>query len=276
MPPFQRQSSEPLYPKALWNRPVARSAGGRLVIAGGHRGDFSLPTAIYQIAEASGAGQVSVALPDVLRPLLAGAPDVVFLPSSPSGSLGRVALGELVDMAEDANAVILAGLSNNSETTILAEGLVRETHRAAILTGEAAETLKHALPDLAAADTTLFILSLPQLFKLADALDLPTKITRTDLAGRLGIIQSIAAACKAGFLIHGQELVAAVGGELVLTETATEISEAALAGAAATFWVQNPDRLTALATAGFILAHTSGTTSIADQARAIRQALAQF
>ena len=67
-----------------------------------------------------------------------------------------------------------------------------------------------------------------------------------------------------------------MGGELVLTETSTEISEAALAGAGATFWVQNPDRLTALATASFILAHTSGVTSIADQARAIRQALAQF
>src|SRR4051812_6684812 len=113
MPPFKRQHDEPLYPKALWNRPVARSAGGRILIAGGHRGDFSLPTTVHQIAIAAGVGQATVALPDVLRPLLAGAPDVEFLASSQSGSLGRAALGELVDLADDAGAVILAGMSNN-------------------------------------------------------------------------------------------------------------------------------------------------------------------
>jgi NAD(P)H-hydrate repair Nnr-like enzyme with NAD(P)H-hydrate dehydratase domain len=275
MPPFRKQSEEPLYPKALWNRPVARSAGGRILIVGGHRGDFSLPTAIHQIAEASGAGQIKVALPDVLRPLLAGAPDVEFLPSSPSGSLGRAALGELIDFAEDANAVVLAGLSNNSETTILVEGLVRETNRGVILLGDAIESLKHALPDLASSSDTLIIVTLPELFKIANVLGLPTKITRTDLAGQLQIIQSIAMACQASFLIYGQGLIAAVGSELVVTEAGSEIPESALAGVAATFWVQNSDRMTALATASFILGQTSGS-STTEQAKAIRKILADF
>lgn len=275
MPPFIRQADEPLYPKALWNRPVARSAGGRILIVGGHRGDFSLPTAIFQLAEAAGIGQATVALPDVLRPLLAGAPGVEFLPSSPSGSLGRAALGELIDLADDAGAVVLAGLSNNSETTILAEGLVRETHRPAIVVGEAAEVLRHALPDLAAGPGTLFILSLPQLFKLADALGLPTRVSRTDLAGRLQIIQSIAEACKASFLIHGQELVAATDGRLILTE-AGPLPEAALAGAATAFWVQNPDHSAALATASFVLRGAGDSAATAELAKGIRQTLDRF
>lgn len=275
MPPFIRQTDEPLYPKALWNRPVARSAGGRILIVGGHRGDFSLPTAIFQLAEAAGIGQATVALPDVLRPLLAGAPGVEFLPSSPSGSLGRAALGQLIDLADDAGAVVLAGLSNNSETTILAEGLVRETHRPAIVVGEAAEVLRHALPDLAASPGTLFVLSLPQLFKLADALGLPTRVTRTDLAGRLQIIQSIAGACHASFLIDGQEIVAATEGRLILTE-AGKLPEAALAGAAAAFWVQNPDRSAALATASFVLRGAGDGGSTAEIAKAIRQTLDRF
>lgn len=278
MPPFTRQTDEPLYPKALWNRPVARSAGGRILIAGGHRSDFSLPTAAYQMAMAAGVGQATVALPDVLRPLLAGAPDVEFLPSSPSGSLGRAALGQLVELAGDSGAAVLAGLSNNSETTILAEGLVRETHRSAIVVGEAAETLKHVLADLAAAPDTLFILSLSQLFKLANALELPTRVARTDLAGRLEIIETIAAACRASFLIHGQELVAATAGQLILTEAA-ELPEAALAGTAAAFWVQNPDHPVALATACYVLRRATGNAGslpVTELAKAVRGVLAEF
>lgn len=276
MPPFIRQTDEPLYPKALWNRPVARAAGGRILIAGGHRGDFSLPTAIYQLAEAAGIGQAVVALPDVLRPILAGAPDVVFLPSSPSGSLARAALGELIDLADDAGAVVLAGLSNNSETTILAEGLLRETHRPAVVVGDAAEVLKHALGDLASAPDTLFILSLSQLFKLADVLGLPTRIARTDLAGRLQIIKSIADACKASFLIHGHELVAGGGGQLIVTDAA-DLPEAALAGVAATCWVQATDHAVALATAGFVLREAAGGgSSTAELAKGIRRTLDRF
>jgi hypothetical protein len=116
---------------------------------------------------------------------------------------------------------------------------------------------------------------LPELFKIANVLGLPTKITRTDLAGQLQIIQSIAMACQASFLIYGQGLIAAVGSELVVTEAGSEIPESALAGVAATFWVQNSDRMTALATASFILGQTSGS-STTEQAKAIRKILADF
>ena len=134
---FIRQDGEPLYPKTLWNRPVSRVGAGRLLIPGGHSGDMSLPTAIYQAAMASGAGECVVALPDVLTKLLGGTPATTFVASSPSGSLGREALGRLLELSEEADAVLIgASLSNNSHTTILVEKFLQEANRPTVIFGE--------------------------------------------------------------------------------------------------------------------------------------------
>src|SRR4051812_44492732 len=115
LPKFVRQDGDPLYPKILYNRPVTRHGAGRLLVVGGHSGEFSLPTAVYQLALAAGVGDCQVVLPDSLLKFIGGLPGTNFVPSSPSGSLGSEALGRIVELSEEADAVAIgASLSNNS------------------------------------------------------------------------------------------------------------------------------------------------------------------
>src|SRR3954470_20599597 len=101
---FTRQTDTPLYPKVLYNRPITRSGGGRLLIVGGHSGEFSMPTAIHQFAVAAGVGEAVAVLPDNLAKFLSGAPGTTFAASSSSGSLGREALGRILELSEDSDA----------------------------------------------------------------------------------------------------------------------------------------------------------------------------
>ena len=48
-----RQEGDPAFPKILWNRPVSRAGGGRLLLAGGHTGNLSLPQVVYGAAKAA-------------------------------------------------------------------------------------------------------------------------------------------------------------------------------------------------------------------------------
>ncbi|MDF2461721.1 MAG: hypothetical protein K0S68_1124, partial [Candidatus Saccharibacteria bacterium] len=85
-PQFIRQEDEPLHPTILYNRPVTRHAAGRLLVVGGHSGEFSVLTAIHQLSTAAGIGECNTVLPDNLAKLLSGAPGTFFVPSTESGS----------------------------------------------------------------------------------------------------------------------------------------------------------------------------------------------
>ncbi|HEY6736275.1 MAG TPA: hypothetical protein VI322_01010, partial [Candidatus Saccharimonadia bacterium] len=128
MPPaFLKQANIPLYPQVLYNRPVTRTGAGRLLLVGGHTGEFSQPTAFNQLALAAGAGECRVVMPDKLAALLAGAPGVYFGAATASGSLSRDALGRILQLAEEADALAIGtSLSNNSDTTMLVERLLTE------------------------------------------------------------------------------------------------------------------------------------------------------
>lgn len=282
MPPFRRQTNEPLFPNVLWNRPIARQNGGRLLIIGGHRADFSLPTNLYQLARAAGIGQATVVLPDVLRPLLAGAPDIVFVPSSPSGSLGRAALAEIINLVDDHDAVLLAGLSNNSETTILAEGVVQAEPRKLIVAGDAVGLLEHQLPTITQMAGALIVADWPQLLKLTRPLRVTVQLTRSDLAGKLAIVQAIAATGASSYAVSGPELTLASEGELIVAEPAwSQDAPETLYALAAAFWTQSPSQgMAALATAAYVLQQAGeqfeSQPSTAQWAEAIRRVYDRF
>ena len=144
LPSFVRQDGAPLYPRIIYNRPVTRSGAGRLLLVGGHSGEFSLPTTIYQLAMATGLGDCQVVLPDSLLKFIGGLPGTNFVASSPSGSLGTEALGRILELSEEMDAIAIgASLSNNSRTAILVERLIREVERPVILFGDALSALQH-------------------------------------------------------------------------------------------------------------------------------------
>ncbi len=258
LPVFTRQDTSPLYPKVLWNRPVARRGAGRLLVPGGHSGELHAPVALHDLALAAGAGECVVALPDTLARMLGGAPSSVFVPSNPSGSIGREALGRLLHLAEDADALMLgAALSGHSETTTLMERLMLESSAPVIAFDEAMRTLLLNPRLLCEREDALLILTMPEVFRLSGVLRLPIAIrTGGGLMNKLEIVQALARAIKPQVAVIGSETIVADDTRLIVTPAALRLARVPVLYYAtlATFWVQNPAaRLEGLATGAWVV-----------------------
>lgn len=285
IPKFIRQDEKPLYPKILWNRPVSRRGAGRLLIPGGHTGEFSFPTSLFQAAMASGIGECTVVLPDALLKLLGGASGVSFVPSSTSGSLGQEATGLLLHMAEEYDAMLLgASLSNHSQTTILLETLIRESSIPLILIDDSISLLSHQAELLVGNENHLLIVTMPQIFKLAGRLGVPIRIKRDGgLINKLEIVRDISHVSKCSFVVWGSEIIIATPDrELIVTPMNHRISQlpAVLYAALSAFWIQNSgDRRAGLATASFLLKEVGqslpaqGRPTLTQALKLLRQAL---
>jgi NAD(P)H-hydrate repair Nnr-like enzyme with NAD(P)H-hydrate dehydratase domain len=271
IPKFIRQDEAPLYPKILWNRPVSRRGAGRLLIPGGHTGEFSFPSSLFQAATAAGIGECTVAFPDALVKLFSGASGTTFVPSSTSGSLGQEGSGLILHMAEDYDAMLLgASLSNHSQTTILLETLIRESSMPLILIEDAISLLENQAELLVGNEQHLLIITMPQVFKLAGRLGVPIHIKPNGgLINKLEIVRDLTAASKCTYVVWGSELIVAEPGrELIVTPMNHRMSQlpAVLYGALAAFWIQNiGDRRAGLATASYLLKQVG--QSLPDQSR---------
>ncbi|HVQ44864.1 MAG TPA: hypothetical protein VMT30_07960 [Candidatus Saccharimonadia bacterium] len=258
-PQFVRQSTAPLYPQVLYSRPVTRRAGGRLLVVGGHVGEFSLPTAMHQFATAAGIGECTVIMPETLAKFLGGAPGTAFAAATPSGSLGGEALGRILELSEEADAVAIGpSLSNNSATAILAERLAAEIQRPLIACDDGLVALRQTLPAVTDNPEALIILTMAELFKLAGALGVAINIRPgAGLINKLEIIQNVAAASRAAYAVYGTEIIIAAGAELIVTPINYRLSltPALFYGALSTFWIQNHAQPAAgLATAAYLIA----------------------
>jgi NAD(P)H-hydrate repair Nnr-like enzyme with NAD(P)H-hydrate dehydratase domain len=262
-PAYEYQLTKPLYSKIIWNRPVARHSAGRLLVIGGYLGDFSLPTAIYALAQAAGAGECTVALPDSLLKFLAGTPATVFVASSQSGSLGHAALGRLLELSEEADAIAIgAGLSNNSETAALTERLLQEIEQPVIAFDDALTALQFNVRLLTDRKRALVILTMPELFKLAGQLGVAIQIRQNGgLVNKLEIISAVKSAMTADLVVYGAETIVAYGDQLSVTPANPVLSRlpAAYYGVLSVFWLQNQGQaFEGLTTAAWLL-HEAGT-----------------
>jgi NAD(P)H-hydrate repair Nnr-like enzyme with NAD(P)H-hydrate dehydratase domain len=270
IPPFVRQDDQPLYPKILYNRPVTRAGAGRLLVVGGHSGEFSLPTAIHQLSLAAGVGECRVILPDTLAKLLGGAPGTVFGPSNPSGSLGTEALGRILGLSEEADAVLVgASLSNNSSTAILVEHLIAKLERPFVVVDDGLTAMHHNLAAVTGNPEVLVVLTMAEVFKLCGSLHIPIHIRDgAGLINKLEIIQNLAAASRCSYAVYGSEIVIAAGGELIVTPINYRLAlvPALFYSVLSTFWLQNPtDRRAGLATGAYVIRAASGHLGATDR-----------
>jgi hypothetical protein len=283
-PQFILQTDSPLFPNVLFSRPVTRAGGGTLLLVGGHSGEFSLPTAIHQLALAAGAGECRVVMPDVLAKLLGGAPGTHFVAASPSGSLGTEGLGRILELSEDSDAVALgASLSNNSNTSILIEKLALELERPVIAFADALTALQHKIETITDNPDALVIATMPEIFKLCGQLGVSINIRKNaGLINKLEIIQDLRAASACEYVVFGSEIIVAADTEMVVTPINYRLSlvPAAFYAVMSVFWLQNnTNRRAGLATGAYVLAQAGaklGATerpSVADLATGIDQVL---
>lgn len=277
---YIRQLDQPLYPKTLYNRPINRLGGGRLLIVGGHTGELSLPTAIHQLALSSGVGECRVILPDTLAKLLGGAPGTYFAPSTPSGSLSTEALGRILELSEDCDAVALgASLSNNSITTMLIEKLTRELTRPIIAFEDALPALASDVTALTERQDALVILTMPGVFKLCGALSIPIEIRPGGgLLNKIEIIRDLADRSRCHYAVYGTEIITAshredgpghdTDPELVVTPIDYHLSlmPALFPATLGTFWLQSTaDRAAGLVTGAYVIAQAGNHLTTPDR-----------
>ncbi|MDB5178718.1 MAG: hypothetical protein JWN01_661 [Patescibacteria group bacterium] len=283
-PQFIRQEDKPLFPNIFYNRPVSRHAAGRLLIVGGHSGEFSLPTAIHQLATACGLGECNVVLPDNLAKFLGGAPGTFFVASNPSGALAPEALGRILELSEEADAVALgASLSNNSTTAMLTENLAGQIERPVIVFDDALKTMQHNITAITDNPQALIILTMAEVFKLCGQLGIPIQIRQgAGLVNKLEIIQNLKAATRAGYAVYGTEIVVAADTGFIVTPINYHLAltPALFYAVLGTFWLQNPtNRRAGLATGAYLIRHIGAQfepterPSVAQLAKAISQFL---
>ncbi len=269
-PQFIRQTDEPLFPKVLYNRPITRSGGGRLLIVGGHSGEFSLPTAIHQFAVAAGVGEAVAVLPDNLAKFLGGSSGTAFAASSTSGSLGREALGRILELSEEADAVAIgASISNNSNTAMLTERIISEIDRPIIVIDEGLTAMRQNITAVTDNPRALIILTMAEVFKLCGVLDIAISIRQgAGLINKLEIVQNLAAASACAYAVYGSEIIVAAGADLIVTPINYRLSltPALFYGTLSTFWLQNRTNPTAgLATGAYLIAQAGATLGDTDR-----------
>ena len=269
-PQFTRQSDTPLFPTVLFNRPITRTGAGRLLVVGGHAGEFSQPTAIHQLALAAGLGECRVVLPDNLAKFLSGAPGTYFVASSSSGSLGREALGRILELSEESDAVALgASLSNNSNTTMLIDKLATAIERPLIVFDEALPALRTNLAAVTNNPTSLLILTMPEVFKICGALGIPIQIRPgAGLLAKLEIVATLQAACRCQIAVFSTEIITSTAEGLVVTPINYRLSmvPAVFYAVLSTFWLQNPGSPhQGLATGAYVIAKASTNVGATDR-----------
>jgi len=244
LPQFDRQDAEPLYPKVLYSRPVTRAAGGRILIVGGHTGEFAVPTAVYQLSAAAGAGECHVTLPAGLAKIVGDVPGIAYVAASPSGSLGSESLGRILQLAEDADAVSLgASLSANSHTAILTERLLAEVTVPMIIYGDALVTIMRQPQLVTDRRDRLLLLTMTEAFKLCAKLEVSVRFTGGGLINKLEAVRALANATSCDLAVCDGDIITAAGGRLSVTKTpGLESLPAAYWSVLGVFWTQNATR----------------------------------
>ncbi|HVI60758.1 MAG TPA: hypothetical protein VM535_01235 [Candidatus Saccharimonadales bacterium] len=243
---FKQTTDGPLFPDLLWSRPENKRAAGKLLIIGGNAHGFAAPAAAFAAAGAAGAGTVRVLLPDSLQKTVGRAfPAGEFAPSTPSGSFSRQALGEFLEVADWADAVLLAGdLGHNSETAALLEKFVQDYKGRLVLAQDALDYFTGGSGTIFERPDTLLAASFGQLQKLARAASFPQAFTSNmDLLRFIDNAHDFTDRYAASLIVeHFGNLAAAVNGQVSTTKTGKAPDISATGAYAAVWWLQNPSK----------------------------------
>ena len=217
----RQESDKPLFPDIEWGKPEQRKARGRLGIIGGNKLGFAGVATSYETALETGAGQVRVLLPDVLRKAIpASMTDVIFGASNPSGGLAKDALDEMRALAQWSSCVLMVGdAGRNSETAIAYETLIREYTGPLVMSRDAFDLIRSGSQQLVARPSTVLVLSFAQLQKLFQEVYYPKVLTFS-----MQLLQLVEALHKFTItypttlvVLHKETLIVAHGGEVTTT-----------------------------------------------------------
>ena len=244
----QQTADKPLYPDIEWSKPEQRSRRGKLAIIGGNKLGFISVAESYSTALKTGAGEVRVLLPDVMKKSIPPTmTEVVFGASNPSGGLANDAITEMKAVGEWATGVLLIGDSgHNSETAILYETFIQDYVGPLTVTRDAIDLLKNASAMVVERPNTLLVVSFAQLQKLFSAVYYPKVLTFSmQLTNLVEAIHKFTITYPITIAVfHKDALLVASDGEVTSTAYAEpmKIWRGETATQAAVYWLWNPTK----------------------------------
>lgn len=244
---WKKQSLDtPLFPNIEWSKPEQKSQAGKLGIIGGNKLGFAGVAEAYRIALETGAGNIRVLLPDILRKTIPAAiTDAIFAPTNQSGSLSKDALNEMDAMSTWANEVLLIGdAGRSSETAILYEQFIQKYKGQLVITRDAIDLVKNSAELLIERPQTTLIVSFAQLQKLFQAVYYPKVLTFSmQLTNFVEAVHKFTITYPVTIVVlHQDYLVIAHEGEVVTQEWTDPmlIWRGSVAAKAAAYWLWSP------------------------------------
>ena len=254
----KQEPGKPLFADVAWSRPEQRARAGRLGIVGGSNGMITAPAGAYGTALKTGAGEVKVLLPDIMkRKLPPTMTDVTFGASNPSGSLSRDALNELLALGQWSDGILLIGdAGRNSETAIIYEQFSHDYSGPLTITRDAVDLLKNTYATLADRPNTLLVMSFAQAQKLFQSLYYPKVLTFSmNLTAFVEALHKFTITYPVALsVLHTGQLVIAHDGNVSTTpwESAMSIWRGDVAAHASVYWLWNPGKVFEAATTSLV------------------------
>lgn len=254
----KQTADKPLYPDIEWAKPEQRSQAGKLAIIGGNKLGFTAVAENYTTALKTGAGEVKILLPNVLKKNIPTImTDVTYGESTPSGSLARQSLTEMKALGNWATGVLLIGdAGRNSETAILYEDFIREYHGQLIITRDAIDLIKNSSRELVDRPDTMLITSFTQLQKLFSAVYYPKVLTFSmQLTNLIDALHKFTITYPISIIVlHTDTILVASGGNVTTTpcNNPMDIWRGRTATNASVYWLWNPSKPLEAATASLL------------------------
>ncbi len=241
---LKQAPDKPLFPDLLWSRPENRRARGKLLIVGGSSHGFAAPAAAFVAANKAGIGTVRVLLPDATQKTIGNSfAEAVFAPSTPSGSFSRQALAGLIENAEWANGVLLAGdFGRNSETAILLESFLDKHQGQVTIAQDSLDYFLGAKSPALSRENTLSVINLGKLQKLAKNNRPSTPVLHNmNLQDLVTVLADWSNGSLSFITKHAEQLLVASGGKVSTTPEKDESNwQIDLAAYASVWWLQQP------------------------------------
>ena len=239
---LRQTKDKPLFPDILWSRPENKTHAGKLLIIGGNQHAFSTVASAYNYALNAGIGSVRTIMPDRLRKTIGKIfPEAEFAPSSLSGSFSKLALAMLLDEANWANGVLLAGdFGRNSETAILLDSFVEKYRGLLGLSGDSIDYFIKHPEQIVNRDNTIIICEFGQAQKLLAG----QVLLKHDMDLKL-LVERLADFTKKTMALiitqHSDNIVISCQGRVSTTPDTLSLKQ--LASAVIVYALQNPNKI---------------------------------
>lgn len=242
-----KQTDKPLFEDLLWSRPENKGLAGKLLIVGGNLHGFAAPGTAYGAALKAGIGSTRVLLPDKLQKTVGKLiPEAEFAPSTLSGSFAKVGLAQLLEAAQWADGLLLAGdFGHNSETTILLDSFMDKFEGQVTVAQDGLDYFWTPKSPLIERPDTLSVIDLGKLQKLAKNNRPATAVLHGMMLADLVETLHDWTMGNPGQIItrHADNFIVASGGQVSTTPAPEQPNwQVELAAYASVWWLQQPQK----------------------------------